>query len=522
MDPDQDDRATEIKLCSFARPHMRAFHVNWFGFFMSFFMWFAIAPLLTEIQDTLDLSKEEIWTSSIVSVSGTITMRFILGPLIDKYGARLPFTFVLCLCAIPTACTGFVNSAAGLAILRLFIGLAGGSFVMCQSWTSAMFARKIVGTANALAAGWGNLGGGVTQLMMGSVFFPIFKNVFNNAETSWRFICVIPAFVAFSTGLFIYCFSDDLPKGNFSELKKHGTIVEVSATKSFRRGAANINSWILSFQYACSLGVEITMHNAAALYFKDEFGLSTENAAGVASIFGFFNIFSRGMGGYMSDYFNRRGGMRGRIIWQGGLLASGAAFVLWFQAVDELWIAILAMVFFSISSQAASGATYGIVPYVDPGSTGSVSGIVGAGGNIGAVGFGLGFRQLPARSAFKVIGFTVFGAAGCCMLLRIKGCSSFWGGVDLYDNAKIKKGSEDLGATKEDPEANEAVTKTIEVPEITNDDPEANEAVTKTIEDPEISNDDPEANEAVTKTAEATTNKEPEEETTDDNDQKQE
>jgi hypothetical protein len=31
----------------------------------------------------------------------------------------------------------------------------------------------------------------------------------------------------------------------------------------------------------------------------------------------------------------------------------------------------------------------GIVPYVDPPSTGSISGIVGAGGNAGAVGFGM-------------------------------------------------------------------------------------------------------------------------------------
>ena len=314
-----------------------------------------------------------------------------------------------------------------------------------------MFARQIVGTANAIAAGWGNLGGGVTQLMMGSVFFPIFKNVFNSAEKSWRFISVIPAFVAFTTGIFMYFATDDLPKGNFAELKRHGTIVEVSATKSFRRGAANFNSWILAFQYACSFGVEITMHNAASLYFKEEFDLSTEDAAAVASIFGFFNIFSRGTGGYVSDLCNRRAGMRGRTYLQFGLLLGTASFVLWFQSTDELWLAILVMVFFSITNQAASGATYGIVPYVDPTTTGSISGIVGAGGNIGAVGFGLTFRQLKARSAFKVMGFTIFVAAASSMLLKLKGCSTFWGGTDLYDNKEAKK--------------------TIEVPEMVMDQP---------------------------------------------------
>jgi MFS transporter, NNP family, nitrate/nitrite transporter len=438
VDPDQEDRSTEIKLCSFKRPHMRAFHVNWFGFFMAFFIWFAIAPLLTEIKKTLDLTKKQVWTSSIVSVSGTIFMRFLLGPLIDKYGARIPFAAVLCLCAIPTASTGLVQSLLGLCILRFFIGLAGGSFVMCQSWTSRMFTREIVGTANAVAAGWGNLGGGVTQLMMGSVFFPLFKNILGTAEKSWRFICVIPAIVTFCSGVYMYYCTDDLPKGNYSELKKHGTVVEISAAKSFRQGALNFNSWILAFHYACSFGVELTMHSAASLYFKDEFSLSTEDAAAIASIFGFFNIFSRASGGWVSDICNRRAGMRGRLVLQAGILVATAAFVLLFSHTQELWLAIFVMVFFSITVQAACGTSFGIVPYVDPANTGSISGIVGAGGNIGAVGFGLCFRNLAYRTAFQIMGYTIFGAAFLTVFVNIKGCSGLFGGVDSYAVDKTK------------------------------------------------------------------------------------
>ena len=135
VDPDQDDKATEIKLCSFARPHMRCFHCSWWAFFIAFIIWFAITPLLGEIQKSLELTKKEIWTSSIVGVGGTIFVRLLLGPMCDKYGARVLFGSVLCLASIPTACTGFINSATDLAILRLFIGIAGGAFVMCQYWT---------------------------------------------------------------------------------------------------------------------------------------------------------------------------------------------------------------------------------------------------------------------------------------------------------------------------------------------------------------------------------------------------
>ena len=39
IDPNQDDKATEIRLFSIARPHMRAFHAAWWCYHMAFLMW---------------------------------------------------------------------------------------------------------------------------------------------------------------------------------------------------------------------------------------------------------------------------------------------------------------------------------------------------------------------------------------------------------------------------------------------------------------------------------------------------
>jgi MFS transporter, NNP family, nitrate/nitrite transporter len=132
---------------------MRAFHCCWWSFFIAFFTWFSISPLLGDIRDDLNLTKNQIWDSTIASVGGTIGIRFVLGPLCDKYGARDLFAILLCLAAIPAACVGFVQSGRGLSILRLFIGMAGGSFVMTEYWMSTMFANEVVGTANAMVAG---------------------------------------------------------------------------------------------------------------------------------------------------------------------------------------------------------------------------------------------------------------------------------------------------------------------------------------------------------------------------------
>jgi len=431
VDTEQDDKAVEIKLCSLAKPHMMAFHCSWWGFFVAFFIWFAISPLLSEIRDDLNLSDQDIWTSNVTSVAGTIFIRVVLGPACDKWGARVNFAVVLIACSIPTACTGFVQSSLGLSVLRLFIGCAGGTFVMCQYWTSRMFAKEVVGTANALVAGWGNLGGGVTQLVVGAGLFPLFKVIFDgDSEKAWRTVRVVPALLAISTGILIYKVGDDSPKGNYCDLKRNGAMVERSATSFFRQGVCNANTWILFLQYACCFGTELTMNNTAALYFQDRFDLNTETAAAIASIFGCLNIFARGLGGWISDKSNAYVGMRGRLWVQTLFLLSEGALVLYFAKTKTLSSAILVMVFFSLFVQAAEGSTYGIVPYVDPPTTGVIAGVVGAGGNTGAVCFSIGFRQLPYYRAFAVMGYATLASAALSCFIMIKGHAGLFCGTE--------------------------------------------------------------------------------------------
>jgi len=429
VDPEQDDKASEIKLFSFARPHMRAFHFSWWCFFCAFFIWFAIAPLLTEIKATLQLNKTQLWNANIASVLGTVFMRFVNGPLCDKFGARILMGIVLIAASIPTSMTGLIESATGLAVLRFFIGLGGSTFVMCQYWTTSMFTKEVAGTANAMVGGWGNLGGGVTQLVMGSLLFPLFKQGMS-AEMAWRTVCIVPAVVSIATGICCIKFSDDCPKGNYKDLKKHGTMAEVSAAASFRSGALNINSWLLFIQYACCFGVELTMNNASALYFKEEFTLSTERAAAIASLFGWMNLFARGLGGYISDKFNAKMGMRGRLLFQTICLVGEGAMVFVFANTSDLTSAIIVLIIFSIFVQAAEGSSFGIVPYVNPAASGAISGIVGAGGNVGAVSFAVGFRQLSYKTAFYVMGSCIAFSGLISSIIFIKGHAGLFCGKD--------------------------------------------------------------------------------------------
>jgi NNP family nitrate/nitrite transporter-like MFS transporter len=198
VDPNQDDKATKLKICSFQRPHMRTFNYLWWSFFVAFFVWFAIAPLLPAIQETLDLSSRDMWTSNIVAEMGDIFRRFVFGAVYEKYGARIPMG------AIQMAMIGLMNILTGLISSRMFIGIAGSSFVVCQCWYTCMFTKEISGIANGLVGGWGTCGGGATQIIMGTGLFPLFKYMFDgDAEKARRAVCIVPAVAALITGIII-------------------------------------------------------------------------------------------------------------------------------------------------------------------------------------------------------------------------------------------------------------------------------------------------------------------------------
>merc|ERR1719313_3003441 len=75
------------------------------------------------------------------------------------------------------------------------IGCAGATFVTNQFWCSLMFAPNVVGTANATAAGWGNLGGGVTQIFMVWCLFKPFQAMNMSDDTAWRCSMIVPGII---------------------------------------------------------------------------------------------------------------------------------------------------------------------------------------------------------------------------------------------------------------------------------------------------------------------------------------
>ena len=179
-------KATRIALLNFSTPQMRTFHMTWIAFFLCFFAWFGIAPLMSVVREEMQLTKEQVGWCVIGSVAITILARLVIGWMCDRYGPRLTYTWLLLLGSLPVMGIGLAHDFTTFLLFRVLIGAIGASFVITQYHTTQMFAANCVGTANATTAGWGNLGGGVTQLAM-PLLFAAFVGVLGCSDAaSWR------------------------------------------------------------------------------------------------------------------------------------------------------------------------------------------------------------------------------------------------------------------------------------------------------------------------------------------------
>lgn len=132
----------KIRLFSLDTIQMRTFHLTWFMFFICFFGWFGLAPLMPAIRADLGLTKTQVGNTIIASVSSTILARLIIGKLCDNYGPRKTAICLLLIGSLPVALVGLATNYTSFLLFRLAIGVIGASFVITQYHTSMMFAAR--------------------------------------------------------------------------------------------------------------------------------------------------------------------------------------------------------------------------------------------------------------------------------------------------------------------------------------------------------------------------------------------
>jgi MFS transporter, NNP family, nitrate/nitrite transporter len=406
---------TKLNIFSGKGIQMKTFHITWLTFFVCFFGWFGLAPLMPTIKEDLHLDKGQIGNIIIASVSATIIARLLIGRLCDTWGPRKTYTALLLIGAIPVMCVGLAKDYTSFLLFRLAISIVGASFVITQFHTSQMFAANIKGTANAVAGGWGNLGGGVTNMIMPLIFAAIVGFGYTNHD-AWRYAMIVPGVMMLVMAFFYYRFTKDTAAGNYDEINKLKAVkgkTDYSVLKDWR-------IWALSLAYAVCFGMEITFDNVAALHFVQEYKLSQSSAGFWAGMFGFMNIFARALGGIFADKVGKKFGMRGKgVILASVLLLEGLGLLMFAQS-GSFGMAIFSMITFALFLKMANGTTYAITPFINEKNGGLVAGIVGAGGNLGGMMFGFLFKSknITYLDAFSYIGYIAIAVSLIVLVTR--------------------------------------------------------------------------------------------------------
>jgi NNP family nitrate/nitrite transporter-like MFS transporter len=403
-------KAKRITLFQFNTPQMRAFHMSWFAFFLCFLAWFGLAPFMPQIRSEMSLSPDQVKWAGIAAVGITFFARLGFGRLCDAIGPRLTYSILLVVGSVPVMCVGLAHSYPAFLVARLLIGIIGASFVITQYHTSMMFAPNVVGTANAMTGGWGNMGGGFTQQIMPVVAGWAMAAGVSKAG-SWR-VCMLGAgIVCLLTGVAYFFMTQDTPGGNLIALRREGK-APPGKPKSFSAAAADLRTWCLFLLYGSCFGIELTIDNNAHLYFHDYFRMDLRTAGWIALSFGGLNLFARGIGGFVSDRLSLgSGGLNSRAKWLFGIVFLEGLTMMLFAQMHRTGPMVAAFIAFGLCVCMSCGATYAIVPFVNRRAVGSVSGIVGAGGNAAAVAAGFLFGKGDWHHSLFLLGAIVTGVS---------------------------------------------------------------------------------------------------------------
>lgn len=221
---------SELKLFDFSKEPIRVLHYTWIAFFLTFYVWFNMAPLATTMLETVEwLTKSHIKVLMICNVALTIPARIIVGSLIDKYGSRRVFSGLMVIMGIPAIFFAFGNSFMQLMIARLVLGSIGAGFVIGIKMVANWFPAKMVGRAEGLYAGWGNFGSAAAAGSLPFFTIHLMDKWLGFGPDSWRWTLALNAAICMIYGVIYWFIVKDSPAGKEQVLaKKTGPMMVTS------------------------------------------------------------------------------------------------------------------------------------------------------------------------------------------------------------------------------------------------------------------------------------------------------
>ena len=233
-----------------------------------------------------------------------------------------------------------------------------------QSWCSQTFALNVVGTAIAIVAGWGSLGGGVTQIFMMSVLFSLMVASGMEPNTAWHVSMVVPAVIFVICAICMKLMCWDMPTTRNHDPAVTGNTPRPSMW-DYVDVLRDVPVVVMMVQYSACFSTELAKNKHLVKHFRTYFQMDASSA--LAGAFGLMDLFARSFGGISSDSCFKHFGFPGRI-WAQFLAGFFEAFFPFsFEKVDnsQLWyVALAVLVRFSLLVQMAAGTSFGVMPFI--------------------------------------------------------------------------------------------------------------------------------------------------------------
>jgi NNP family nitrate/nitrite transporter-like MFS transporter len=362
-------------------------------FDISFMVWVLIGALGVYIARDLGLTASQKGLLVAIPILGGSLFRIPMGILTDRLGPKKTGMIGQLVVLLPLLWGWrFGNDLPQLMALGLLLGVAGASFSVALPLASRWYPPRHQGLAMGIA------GAGNSGTVLASLVAPRLADVLG-----WHGvfgIALIPVSLTLAVYLMLAKDSPEQPAPR--PWRTYFVVLE------------EVDTWWFNVLYSVTFGGFVGLASFLAIFFHDQYGLSTVMAGNFTALCVFAGSMFRPLGGYLADRF---GGLR--------------MLKILFSAVGMLMLGVgllppLAMVtvflFLGMSCLGmGNGSVFQLVPQRFRQEIGVVTGIVGAAGGIG------GFLLPSFLGIFKDvtgsygIGFFLFaGMAGyCLMALRI-------------------------------------------------------------------------------------------------------
>lgn len=370
--------------------HWPTLATSFLYFDVSFMVWTILGALGAMIAPQLGLNAQQKFLMVSTPILAGAVLRIALSMLVDRIGTKTTGIIAqLVVMAGLVAAWQFGLSSLNQALaLGLVLGIAGASFAVALPQSGRWYPPHMQGVVLGLA-GAGNVGVVIDHLLAPRIA----------AAWGWQAVfgfALIPLGLAF----ILYVVFSKEPPGEFKKKK----------LSDYAKLLGERDAHWFCFFYTISFGGFVGLATAFAIYFKDQFQLSTVHAGEMAAFCTLVGALGRPLGGALAD---KLGGIRALSVFY-----SVAAVAMVCAALTRnLWLCGGAFFIASGAFGMCNGSVFQLLPQRFAKDISVMTGLVGCGGGLGGFLLGMFFGISKEYTGNYTTGIIVF--AGLCVVALV-------------------------------------------------------------------------------------------------------